>query len=133
MVISGPTGDTAISPASIAWQADRAIASARVVRPKTPADRPVRPDRISRLSQIRQAWSAGYWPIRKRRRLRVTTSQRASVSAHWATPMASTSSRPPSSPVMIELSRLENRFLRSQATGPMVVRGGASVSPVIGS
>ena len=129
---SGPTGETSISTASIACSADRAMARLRDVLPKTPADTPVRPDRSSSASQMRQAWSAGYWPTRNSRMFRVTTSQRAWVSAHSPTVMASTSSRPAIRPVSAELSRLENRFRCSHSRGLMAMLGGGSGCAVIG-
>ncbi len=74
-----------MSAASIAWTTDSVIASIREARPKVPADSPARTDSRVRAARMRHAWSAGYWPMRKSRRLSVTTSHRASVTAHPAT------------------------------------------------
>ena len=65
--------------------------------------------------------------------LRVMTSQRASVTTHWATAKTNASSKPPISTVMSELTGPENRFFRSHAMGPMAVGGGGSVALLMAS
>ena len=126
-----PSGETSMSAASISCSADSVTASARVARPYAAAERPLSTEMIASSSQMRHAWSAGYWPMRNSRRLSVMTVQRASVTAHPPMVMASQTSAATMRTVTSELIGPLNRFARIHATGPTVSRGGGSVSAVI--
>ncbi len=112
-----PIGEKSMSSARSSWIADRVTASMREASPWTPADAPASTDRIAMAAHRRHAWSAGYCPMRNRRRLLLTTFQRASVSAHCPIWMVTHTRSAPSTMVMIELIGPENRFSRSHAIG----------------
>jgi hypothetical protein len=110
-----PSGERTMSAASMSWMTESVTASVRVACPKAAADSPPSTDRISRFAQIRHAWSAGYCPMRNRRRLFVTTLQRASVSAQVPTWSRTQPSARPMTMVSTLLIGPEKRLARSQA------------------